>query len=293
VTASRPWLGISTPSWLIKSDTPHRRAGAPALARPAAGRCPGLSARLAGRHPPARWPPGRGPPPARGAAAGGRQPRPPAPLPASPVAGAGRDRADRPGGSPGSRGARAFLAGRRPRGRAGRGVVAALPGPGGTRVCGGVRGRGRGVAGSGHAVRPGERAGAVRAAGLGGAGHVPAGLAVVAAPPGPPGRARPAASRSRPGDRGIRGELRRPGPARGRHLADLPPRDQRRPRLHREPDPGQAHPGGVHPAAASPLVRARAAGHRAQPARAGADARRQCGRARPRPPGPTQQPGSR
>jgi hypothetical protein len=25
VTASRPWLGISTPSWLIKSDTPHFR----------------------------------------------------------------------------------------------------------------------------------------------------------------------------------------------------------------------------------------------------------------------------
>jgi hypothetical protein len=23
VTASRPWLGISTPSWLIKSDTPQ------------------------------------------------------------------------------------------------------------------------------------------------------------------------------------------------------------------------------------------------------------------------------
>ena len=23
MTASRPWLGISTPPWLIKSDTPH------------------------------------------------------------------------------------------------------------------------------------------------------------------------------------------------------------------------------------------------------------------------------
>ena len=26
MTASRPWLGISTPSWLIKSDTPHLRS---------------------------------------------------------------------------------------------------------------------------------------------------------------------------------------------------------------------------------------------------------------------------
>lgn len=30
MTASRPWLGISTPSWLIKSDTPHLPARAAA-----------------------------------------------------------------------------------------------------------------------------------------------------------------------------------------------------------------------------------------------------------------------
>jgi hypothetical protein len=27
VTTSRPWLGISTPPWLIKSDTPHIQPG--------------------------------------------------------------------------------------------------------------------------------------------------------------------------------------------------------------------------------------------------------------------------
>ena len=34
MTASRPWLGISTPSWLIKSDTPHRTGRDPVSPHP-------------------------------------------------------------------------------------------------------------------------------------------------------------------------------------------------------------------------------------------------------------------